>query len=641
MRKFATFLLGLSAEFLADSALGDAHALIKRNKFKSGGKVMRNILLYLLFAVSACFAFEPAQVEIKKIGGGVESKSVAAKEISKGVYRIQIPVRDIPRDTDTIAVRVPVFSAQKGDEGYFVLGDGRLGTFRLDNGRVEEGTKYPMPILGFKKGDTAYLAIVKGLFLEFSAIVEVKDGKYEVFPNFKIKDIEFDPYEDIIVDYYKLEGKDADYVGMGKTYRKYQLDRGVVRPLRERVKNNPYLRHAVDSVYVRVKHGMKKNSKKIAFQTPDNEPPIEIYHDFDDFMKILVGLKNLGCKDLDICSVGCNVSGFDGRYPDIFPIEPAFGGEAKLRKCLDFAHKNGWQTAFHLVYTDAYASAKRFNPADVAKRKDGSMEPYALLAGGQAYSPCFQCVYDRYIDDDFQKFLELGGHCVQHIDVLSAVRPKLCHDPRHPLNRKQMGEYMGRVAAKAQKVFGGLASEGPMDFFAGNLDFTFYVWAWPRYFGKDTPLMDKLVPIWQIAYHGIIMSNPYYATMDYSYPKKIPTTAVHSSAYYAIPDKRDRRLKMAEFGGRPSFYGGIRTENLAPIKEAYDEYQPMKYLQYEFMDDHREIAPKVFRTTYSDGSEVVCNYNETPFVYKGETVGGKDYKLFKPAKDSIKPKAVN
>ncbi len=37
------------------------------------------------------------------------------------------------------------------------------------------------------------------------------------------------------------------------------------------------------------------------------------------------------------------------------------------------------------------------------------------------------------------------------------------------------------------------------------------------------------------------------------------------------------------------------------------------------MDDHRMIAPKVYRTTYSDGSVMTCDYNN--FTYTLEKPG--------------------
>ena len=65
-------------------------------------------------------------------------------------------------------------------------------------------------------------------------------------------------------------------------------------------------------------------------------------------------------------------------------------------------------------------------------------------------------------------------------------------------------------------------------------------------------------------------------------------------------------------------------------KEAYDLFQPMKYLQYEFMDFHGEIAKDVFITKYSDGSEVVSNYSKQDYLYKGQPVKPMDYRLYKP-----------
>ena len=40
-------------------------------------------------------------------------------------------------------------------------------------------------------------------------------------------------------------------------------------------------------------------------------------------------------------------------------------------------------------------------------------------------------------------------------------------------------------------------------------------------------------------------------------------------------------------------------------------------------------------TGYSDGSETVCNYTKEPFIYRGETVGAEDWRLFGPGRDEI------
>ena len=69
-----------------------------------------------------------------------------------------------------------------------------------------------------KNPRTTWVAIVKKLKLEWEQRIEIRNGNYQVFPRFNIKNIGFKPYEDIVVDFYELKGKDASYVGMAKKY---------------------------------------------------------------------------------------------------------------------------------------------------------------------------------------------------------------------------------------------------------------------------------------------------------------------------------------------------------------------------------------------------------------------------------------
>ena len=102
----------------------------------------------------------------------------------------------------------------------------------------------------------------------------------------------------------------------------------------------------------------------------------------------------------------------------------------------------------------------------------------------------------------------------------------------------------------------------------------------------------------------------------------------NSWPWFAL-SKEESRLWLYEAGGRPTFYWDD-YKDLNRIKQAYDEYQPLKYLQYEFIQKHETVAENVTRTAYSDGSEIVTNFSDKPFEYKGEIVPAKDFKLFKP-----------
>lgn len=141
-------------------------------------------------------------------------------------------------------------SAKKGDDGYWVLAEGFFGKFTRDDGFYEL-RRNKIPIYGVKKGDEAFVAIVKGLRWEYSSCVKVADGKYTIFPRFHISQIGMPIYEDIVIDFTYFKGENADYSAMGRAYRDYQLSRGEVLPLKERIKGNPRLAYSVDSPFLK------------------------------------------------------------------------------------------------------------------------------------------------------------------------------------------------------------------------------------------------------------------------------------------------------------------------------------------------------------------------------------------------------
>jgi len=65
------------------------------------------------------------------------------------------------------------------------------------------------------------------------------------------------------------------------------------------------------------------------------------------------------------------------------------------------------------------------------------------------------------------------------------------------------------------------------------------------------------------------------------------------------------------------------------------------HLQLEFLEDHAEISKDIFKSKFSDGSEIVVNYSDKPFGYGGDTIAPMDYKLFKPAPVAKKEKHEN
>ncbi len=582
------------------------------------------ITVLLMLTISSAIA---RNVEIKTTttDGKVQTQHIKLKEQTDSSLRLIIPKEKIDKNVKYLDVLTTDATANKGENGYWVLADGRMGLFNKDNGYLYE-RRNPMPLFGVKKGDSAFVAIVKKLKYEFAMIVDVKDGKYTIYPRFLIREMG-SVYEDLVIDFHYFKGKDANYSSMGKAYRKYQLDRGEVKPLRERIKTQPTLAYTIDSIFFRVKLGLKNYKQKLEHLTPENKYPMIVVNTFDDYMKFVKELKHIGVGEVESCFVGWNIEGFEGQLPDLFPSDPAFGGDEKLKEAITLTKSLGYQVVFHVCNTLWFSNAKRFSFDDIAKLPNGTPKYGSCLAGGRSYNACFKQINEKIIDDDIKGMLAFGAKGTHHIDVTTAITPYPCFDPRHPCTRQQTAYYMNEVGKKCRKAFGGFGSEGSCDHTANSLDFALYVWADPEWLGRKHDLTHRLVPIWQIAYHGIILSNPHYATIDYTY-----VGDPHRSwePYNAIMDKNTRRLKMAEFNGRPIFYfTNYKKFGLNPIKEAYDEYKPMRYLQYEFIDFHDEIKQDIFITKFSNGEFIVTNYSNSDFTFKNKIIKAKDYKLYK------------
>ena len=155
-----------------------------------------------------------------------------------------------------------------------------------------------------------------------------------------------------------------------------------------------------------------------------------------------------------------------------------------------------------------------------------------------------------------------------------------------------------------------------MDFMNADVDYIMYTSFHNEvsYAGhpQGNPLFDEGIPFWQLVYHGIVLSNPNSQTTNYT----IKGT--------------NERLRMMEYGGRPLMYlyskfgekknwmGDIdltfETDEeldrcVRALKAAEREFDMLQYLQYEFMDNHEKLGDGIYRTTYSDGTQVIVDYN--------------------------------
>lgn len=528
-------------------------------------------------------------------------------------------------------------SAADGD-GYLIVPD--RSNWILCGLREREDSEFVsselsnMPLFGVKNSRFCFAAIVTGMPYDYFMVAGVRANRYYAYPRFVTQgDL---PYEDIAVEYHFLSGDDADYSGMARCYRQYQLGRGACRPLKDRIRESAELAYAAEAVEVRIRMGWKPVPTPVREQTVENEPPMHTAVTFRRAEEIMEEFHRQGIRRAEFCLVGWNIRGHDGRYPQLLPVEPALGGEEGLKSLLAKAEALGYQVTCHSNEYDAYQIADCWDEEYLVKGKDGSPECYdGGWSGGSAYHICPRRAWERFAQKDIPMLRKLGFHGLQYLDVFTIVPPRKCYDPRHPASRGDSVKWMNQIFSLCRTDCGGSASEGGYDFASGSLDFALY----PN-FDLDAKLPsvgDRIVPLWQLVYHGIILYNPAANTVN-----------------YPLKDRRTF-LKFLEFGGHPTMYYYSRfvepeegrtnwmgdidlrcgTEEelrngAAVIREAADRYESMRGTICAFLEHHDCAAPEVFRTRYSDGSELWVNYGSVPFRSGDITVQAEDF-LFRPA----------
>lgn len=549
-----------------------------------------------------------------------------------GNSEIVIPYSMLQENT-IIDVLPEQMKAKVGDSGYFVIPDSfhlssQLTYFRARDEGEQLFVNPLMSMFGIVKGEKAVLAIVTGMSLAFHLVLGLFRAKYTLTARFDLTDCT--PDEDIRIRLIPLSGDDANYSGMARAYRQYQLNRGFVKPIRERLQNSPVLEYAQNAFSIRIRHGWKPRPTNVFHQTPENEPKMYTAIDFERTIKLMDCLKAHGVDKAEFCLVGWNKSGHDGRFPQHFPVEADLGGEEGMMKVLKHAQELGYLVDLFTNSTGAYEVADSFSPDITAKDKEGNMQVGGVTGSGYCYRMCPKVAYEKNDVNLLPKLGQDGFRGLHYIDVQTIVPPRECFDINHPLTKRQWVEYIHNIMRLSKESFGGYSSEGAYDCYADDLDYALYVC-----FDLTTPrqFYDERVPLWQLVYHGIVMCNPSAETINY--PVK---------GWW-------ERLLSVEYGSRPAMYyyskfcaSGLNwmgetdlmcdtdkmmEDSAVKVAKAYQDYQTIAHLQTEFMEKHEILSKSLRRVTYSDGTQILLNFGEDGIELDGRQIPAHDYIVLK------------
>lgn len=605
---------------------------ITRNQMTMLMKRLLTSLLILISAMSlwSCSAHY-AHVRIVTSEGQSIEKEVRLKGVNP--LRLRMSKQDLA-GVDSIYVTPDFAHANAGDDGFFLNSMGYLTYFLPD--RPDTSTwisrRHPIKMQGIKTPAGCYLAVFDTYRFHIRSRIDVKKDHYSNTLIYLLDGVPAD--QDLSLSFYEIKGKDATYSDMGKLYRKLFVE-GKIAPLKEKAAKRPLLRYAIDNPEVRIRMGWKPVPTPVEDQTPENEPEMRVKVTFDRVCDIVDALKAEGVDKAQLTLVGWNLKGHDGRFPTVFPPEPTLGGRERLLNLIPYAQQNGYQIVPHICTGDSYRVSEDFDEADVAKKADGTLDTRAVYGAGRMYQLCPKVSYEKFAQTINDSLRAYGFRGIEYNDVYSIIPPVTCHDPNHPLTSEQAAEYDRLILQDGVDKIGGIASEGGFDHVADVLDFCLYTSIEGLIGLGFRKNRDRFVPIWNLIYNGYIYSCPFSQSVNY--PVKDPVYA----------------MKMQEYGGHPTFYYysahrddsknwiGTLTQDLrceteeelqasvAAIKEGYDYLKEYGYIQYLTMEDHCEVAPDVFRTTYSDGTRTYCNYSDHPVTVEGVAIPAQNWRTVK------------
>ena len=537
---------------------------------------------------------------------------------------ITVPRGSLPENIKSLDLMPGYFTAGTTSGGWAMIPSvegshySALTRFRQRDDVEEIFPDSSMSVFAWNTGNQAVLAIAEGMKYDYSLVLGVKNGIYYLYPRYILDGKA--PYEDIRIRLIRFSGK-VRYPEMARAYRKYQLEHGFCRTLRDKTADRPVLAEYADTIECRVRLAWKPVPSTVDDQKIGvSEPPVHAELTFRDVDDIISEFHKQGIAKVNFCLVGWNAGGHDGRFPDLFPVEPSCGTEEELKALVARAKSLGYLITAHTNLIEGYSVGKRFSHDYVLRKRDGSDHRGGNWGGGKSYLLCPKMVYEHYLDQDLADLKRLGFRGEHYFDVFSIYPPFDCSHPDHPLNRKEVAQWRCRIMEKARDAIGCIGSEGSWDFAAGVIDYVLYM----AFFFEEKaqhPICDEYIPFWSLVYHGITLYNCFAPSVNANI-------------------KSDRRLKVMNYalGGRPLNYVNSRfkaggnpwgnedlryhpveqfRKDVAAIRKDYDFYQSIKHLQYEFIEDYEILPSGAVKTTYSNGEVMLSNPTASPLAAEG------------------------
>lgn len=417
------------------------------------------------------------------------------------------------------------------------------------------------------------------------------------------------------------------YVEIAQAYRPVARQRGYLKTLAEKVRENPDVARFFGAADFKP-FAFTRNVPNTRWNQSDQER-LSIRFTFQECADLAEHFaKDLGIDRALLVLNGWVNGGYDNRHPDVLPPAPEIGGAAGLAECSLRLHAlgPGWVFGLHDNYQDFYKNAASWNEDYIMKKPDGSLHEGGVWAGGLAYLICSR------------KSVELASRPGNVPGVKAQFAPDLyfsdtifaaplyeCFDPKHPLTLADDLHYKTQLCDYLRGQVGLFGSEEGREWGVPHADYFEGLMSHKTHYQQPNNT-DIIVPLFEMVYGDAIsiyahqsdrprVDNPSYI-LDHLLYAEMPVYQFGDHHYWtasdaaAAPRNADPSRMVFARGGRFN-----PTDQF--IKNTYEVLSPLcRDTALLPMTDHRFLTPdrKVESTRFGSDVQITVNYGPADYA---------------------------
>jgi hypothetical protein len=399
---------------------------------------------------------------------------------------------------------------------------------------------------------------------------------------------------------YRLKFIEGDYVDLAKVFRKWAIDQGKFVSLEDKIKANPDLRSLLGgrAFWINIARPSRRQSTAIDFLISGDHPynhgePTQIMFTYQELEDKIRHLKALGLQKGIIKVGGWINGGYDNSHQDIWPPEPKLGTIDELRSLL--SSETPLLVALHDNNQDIYEDTQSF-PEGVNRNADGDLLTGGVWWGGQAY--ILNSRYSvKYAKRNWEQIKTLDPKAM-FVDIITAMQLYQSFEPGDELTKHE--DLLAKIELmKFYKdqglVFG---SEEAADFGIPYVDW---------FENRHKRIQGTSIPLWPLVFHDAAFCTRYGGvSSNEDHPGWLEDMLWGYLPHFFIsPDWNQEEL----------------FQSLDHVDLWHEKIGTAEMTDHEFLDENYTVE----KTTFSTGDNIICNFGEQPFKYKGTDIEAKSY----------------